>query len=79
MLNKTADPVVEPSQTRPLVLQNTLAKLLPAVINHALASHLPKFLHGSQYGFVAGRSISQAALHLEELALRVSKTSEFAA
>eukprot|EP00971_Amphidinium_carterae_P270932 5376565-Amphidinium_carterae.1 len=78
LLNKTTSPVVEPSQTRPLVLQNALAKLLPAVVNVALAKHAPQFLHGAQYGFLTGRSIPAAALHLEELALRVSKTSKFA-
>eukprot|EP00971_Amphidinium_carterae_P336129 6472321-Amphidinium_carterae.1 len=77
LLNKTELPIVTPCQTRPLVLQNCIAKIVPSAINRCLAQAAPQVLHGAQYGFISGRSIPQAACHLEELVLKVANCSKF--
>eukprot|EP00971_Amphidinium_carterae_P256166 5086097-Amphidinium_carterae.1 len=78
-LNKKDTPVVEPCDTRPIVLDNVLTKIVPGALAYKLAPSFAAVGHSCQHGFVQGRTIPQAMLKLEELAFRISRDTRFGA
>eukprot|EP00971_Amphidinium_carterae_P351956 6492357-Amphidinium_carterae.2 len=78
-LNKKEASIVLASDTRPIVLDNVLTKVIPGALTAKLAPLFAKMGHACQYGFVKGRTIPQALIKLEELAFRISKDDRFGA
>eukprot|EP00971_Amphidinium_carterae_P064501 1277793-Amphidinium_carterae.1 len=68
-LPKVCRPTVQSSELRPIVLKNSLAKLLPAVYAHQLRQQAKERLTSCQFGGILGRSIGDAYLVLEKAAL----------
>eukprot|EP00971_Amphidinium_carterae_P211941 4205632-Amphidinium_carterae.2 len=78
-LNKKEASVVTAIDTRPIVLDNVITKVIPGALAAKLAPVFPRLGHACQYGFVRGRTIPQALVKLEELAFRISKDDKFGA
>eukprot|EP00971_Amphidinium_carterae_P151606 3005461-Amphidinium_carterae.1 len=78
-LNKKDAPVVEPRDTRPIVLDNVLSKIIHGAMASKLAPAFATVGHACQHGFVRGRTIPQAMLKLEEIAFRISMDRRFSA
>eukprot|EP00971_Amphidinium_carterae_P214570 4258112-Amphidinium_carterae.1 len=59
--------VVTAMDTRPIVIDNVITKMIPGALAAKLAPVFARLGYSCQYGFVRGRTIPQALMKLEEL------------
>ena len=73
---KDVECIDSPEKIRPIALSNCVGKVMLMWLARSMYRILDGVLHASQHGFIPGRSIAEALLHLERAALTLGADPE---